>query len=164
VGASGKFNVTLLIRKPPKNRTFLPKNVTVVEVDFTSHSALVEVLSGIDAAIQNTILGPGSAQDILGIELINAAIEAKTVKLFIPSEWGPDTTVSAENVVSAPKRAVHNYLYTKAADPTHNLSYTFVMTGVVLEACTNATFSLPERVKYSLTNLDCSYRYWHDGV
>ena len=34
--------------------------------------------------------------------LINAAIDAKSVKLFIPSEWELDTTVSAENVVIAP--------------------------------------------------------------
>ena len=114
---------------------WLPKTVAAIEVDFTSHKELVEVLKGKDAVVQNTTLGPSSGQDILGIALINAAIEAKTVKLFIPSEWGPDTTVSAENVVSAPKRAVHNYLYSRAADPSNNLAYAFVMTGVVIEAC-----------------------------
>jgi hypothetical protein len=82
----------------------------------------------------------------LGIALINAAIDAESVKLFIPSEWGPDTTVSAENVVSAPKRAVRNYLYSRAMDPSNNLSYAFVMTGVVLEASQFTNISVDQFV------------------
>lgn len=74
-----------------------------------------------------THFNPGGELDIVQLALINAAIEAG-VKLFVPSEWAPDTaggngaTIARigpntlpPNPAIAPKRVVHNYLLCRSA-------------------------------------------------
>jgi hypothetical protein len=71
---------------------------------------------------------PGGDLDIIQIALINAAIEAG-VKLYVPSEWAPDTAggngatiqrVGPNTLPPTPgiaaKRVIHNYLMVRSAE------------------------------------------------
>jgi uncharacterized protein YbjT (DUF2867 family) len=91
------------------------------------HKSLVEALTGADAVVVFTNFSPGGDLDTTQLALINAAIEAG-VKLFVPSEWAPDTagkngaTISRvgpntlpPNPAVATKRVVHNYLLARSA-------------------------------------------------
>jgi uncharacterized protein YbjT (DUF2867 family) len=94
VAASAKFDITLLVRKPPANFTGVAHNsVTVKQVDFQSHTALLAAFRDIDAIVSVLTFAPKSYIDVLEIRMINAAIEAG-VQFFIPSEWAPDTAGS----------------------------------------------------------------------
>ncbi|KAH8821778.1 isoflavone reductase family protein [Xylogone sp. PMI_703] len=141
--ASGKFDVKLLLRNKTADRTrSLPSNITTVTIDFDQPSTLVEALRGQDAVVVFTKFAPGSELDRIQIALIDAAIKAG-VKLFVPSEWAPDTaggnaatsrrigpnTLPPTGVIG-PKRAVHNYLFTRGAEGT--ISYAMVFAGVIL--------------------------------
>ncbi|KAL1966264.1 hypothetical protein VTN77DRAFT_4617 [Rasamsonia byssochlamydoides] len=145
VAASGKFNIKLLIRETTADRERkLPPNIQTVYVDFARPSTLVDALRKQDAVVVFTNFGPGSGLDKLQLPLIGAAIEAG-VKLFVPSEWAPDTaggnaatpshigpaTVPPHGVLGA-KRAVHNYLFARAAEGA--ISFTLLYPGVVLQS------------------------------
>jgi uncharacterized protein YbjT (DUF2867 family) len=106
----------------------VPEGIPIVQVDLKDHKGLVEALTGADAVVVFTHFGPGGDLDIIEIALINAAIEAK-VKLFVPSEWAPDTAggngATLERIgpntlppspAIAPKRVVHNYLMSRSAE------------------------------------------------
>ncbi|KFG87898.1 isoflavone reductase family protein [Metarhizium anisopliae] len=142
VAASGKFKITLLVRKPPVKYTdIVPDSVTVKQVDFQSHASLVAAFRGIDAVVSVMTFGPQSGIDVVEIGMINAAIEAG-VKFFIPSEWAPDSAGAnvtddpwigrslRPNAVLAPKRAVHNYLMARAAQ--NQIAFAVVYTGVII--------------------------------
>ncbi len=143
VAASGKFDITVLVRNPPANYTVIPKSVTVKQVDFQSHSALVSAFQGMDAVVSVLKFAPQSNIDVVEIGLINAAIEAG-VKFFIPSEWAPDTAGAnvtdgpwigralRPNAVLAPKRAVHNYIMARAGQG--QIAFAAVFTGVIIPA------------------------------
>ncbi|UKZ78589.1 hypothetical protein TrVFT333_006335 [Trichoderma virens FT-333] len=126
--ATKKYDVTFIGRKDPSEYKNVPEGVPIVQVDLKDHKGLVKVLTGADAVVVFTQFGPGGDLDIVHIALINAAIEAG-VKLFVPSEWAPDTaggnaaTVSRmgpntlpPNPVIAPKRVAHNYLLARSSE------------------------------------------------
>jgi uncharacterized protein YbjT (DUF2867 family) len=86
VAASAKFDITLLVRKPPAvyaNR--VPSSVKIRQADFKSHICLVSAFQGIDAVVSVMTFDPASDIDMVEIGMINAAIDAG-VKFFIPSE------------------------------------------------------------------------------
>lgn len=106
----------------------MPEGIPIVQVDLKDDKSLVKVLTGADAVVVFTHFVPVGELDIIKIALINAAIEAK-VKLFVPSEWAPDTAggngATLERIgpntlppspAVAPKRAVHNYLMCRSAE------------------------------------------------
>lgn len=91
-----------------------------------------------------TKFAPGSTPDKIQIPLIDAAIEAG-VKLFVPSEWAPDTAggngatatsigpaTMGPNGVLGPKRATHNYLFGRATEGL--ISYALVYPGIIIES------------------------------
>lgn len=118
-------------------------SVTVKQVDFQSHTALVAAFQDIDVVVSVLTFAPKSNIDVLEIRMINAAIEAG-VKFFIPSEWAPDTAGSnvteqpwigrtlRPNPVLAPKRAVHNYLMARAGQG--QIAFAVVYTGVIISS------------------------------
>lgn len=84
-------------------------------------------MTGADAVVVFIQFHPGGDLDIVQLALINAAIEAG-VKLFVPSEWAPDTaggngaTIARvgpntlpPNPAIAAKRVIHNYLMARSA-------------------------------------------------
>ncbi|EGR46940.1 uncharacterized protein TRIREDRAFT_109239 [Trichoderma reesei QM6a] len=129
VVATKKYDITFIGRKDPSEyRGKVPEGIPIVQVDLKDHKGLVEALTGADAVVVFTHFGPGGDLDIIEIALINAAIEAK-VKLFVPSEWAPDTAggngATLERIgpntlppspAIAPKRVVHNYLMSRSAE------------------------------------------------
>lgn len=122
-----------------------------------------------------TKFAPGSTPDKIQIPLIDAAIEAG-VKLFVPSEWAPDTAggnaATATRIgpatlgpsgVLGPKRATHNYLFGRAAEGL--ISYALVYPGVIIEACEYCTlgtwsvsFLTPLAIKLGLLQFDFDKR------
>lgn len=99
-----------------------------MQVNLKDHDGLVKVFTGADAVVVFSQFGPGGDLDILELALINAAIDAG-VKLFVPSEWAPDTAGGNEATVMrvgpntlpptpavAPKRVVHNYLLARSSE------------------------------------------------
>lgn len=124
--ASGKFNIKVLTRQRTQKHDGLPPSLlqNLHTVDFTSHSALVSAFTGIDAVVLSISFPNPLAADI-EIPIIRAAIEAG-VKLFIPSEWAPDTTkhVLPTNRVLAPKRSTHQYLFSKSDQIGYAMMYT----------------------------------------
>ncbi|KAL7813645.1 hypothetical protein V8C44DRAFT_349059 [Trichoderma aethiopicum] len=127
--ATDKYDITFIGRKPPSEyKRKMPEGIPIVQVDLKDHSGLVQALTGADAVVVFTHFGPEGELDIVQIALINAAIEAK-VKLFVPSEWAPDTAggngATLERIgpdtlppspAVAPKRVVHNYLMCRSAE------------------------------------------------
>jgi uncharacterized protein YbjT (DUF2867 family) len=86
VAASAKFDITLLVRKPPAvYANTVPSSVKIRQADFKSHTSLVSAFQGIDAVVSVMTFGPASDIDMVEIGMINAAIDAG-VKFFIPSE------------------------------------------------------------------------------
>ncbi|OCL04614.1 NAD(P)-binding protein [Glonium stellatum] len=141
--STSEFDITVLLRRPRSAYSFLPSSVRTASVDFTQHSTLVDTLSGQDAVVVVTQFVPGSDLDRLQLALIDAAIEAG-VKLFIPSEWAPDTVggngASGELIgamtlpptpVIAMKRVVHNYLMARASEG--KIAFATIHPGVILE-------------------------------
>ncbi|KAL6852111.1 hypothetical protein J3F83DRAFT_764916 [Trichoderma novae-zelandiae] len=129
VFATNKYDMTFIGRKDPSEyKSKVPEGIPIVQVDLKDHKGLVKVLTGADAVVVFTQFGPGGELDIIELALINAAIEAK-VKLFVPSEWAPDTVggngATLERIgpstlppspAVAPKRVVHNYLMCRSAE------------------------------------------------
>ncbi|KAL7943937.1 hypothetical protein V8C42DRAFT_92725 [Trichoderma barbatum] len=128
VVAIKKYDITFIGRKEPTEYKNVPEGIPIVQVDLRDHKGLVKVLTGADAVVVFTQFGPGGDLDITQVALINAAIEAK-VKLFVPSEWAPDTAGAyaatesrmgpntlPPNPAIAPKRVVHNYLLARSAE------------------------------------------------
>ncbi|KAL7928657.1 NAD(P)-binding protein [Trichoderma chlorosporum] len=126
--ATKKYDITFIGRKDPSEYKKIPEGIPIVQIDLKDHKSLVKALTGADAVIVFTRFGPGGDLDIVQLALINAAIEAG-VKLFVPSEWAPDTagayaaTTSRigpntlpPNPVVAPKRVTHNYLLARSAE------------------------------------------------
>ncbi|KAJ5196957.1 hypothetical protein N7449_007436 [Penicillium cf. viridicatum] len=129
VAACGRFKITLLARR---------------DLEFTPPPNLIDALRGNDAVVVFTKFAPGSTPDKIQIPLIDAAIEAG-VKLFVPSEWAPDTAggngatetcigpaTMGPNGVLGPKRATHNYLFGRATEGL--ISYALVYPGIIIEA------------------------------
>jgi hypothetical protein len=86
----------------------------VKKVDFISHSALVEALTGQDALIC-TLNDDASG---IQVQLIEAAVEAG-VKRFIPNEWGGSEMIAPVpelEALMAAKRAIIDLLKQKAAE------------------------------------------------
>ncbi|KAM0481976.1 hypothetical protein ACHAPX_003310 [Trichoderma viride] len=127
VAALKKYDITFIGRKEPSEYKNVPEGIPIVQIDLKDHKSLVKTLTGADAVVVFAHFNPGGELDIVQIALINAAIEAG-VKLFVPSEWAPDTaggngaTVARigpntlpPNPAVAAKRVVHNYLLCRSA-------------------------------------------------
>ncbi|KAL7956631.1 NAD(P)-binding protein [Trichoderma compactum] len=128
VATINKYDITFIGRKDASEYEDVPEGIPIVQIDLTDHKGLVNVLTGADAVVVFTQFGPGGNLDIVQIALINAAIEAG-VKLFVPSEWAPDTagayaatdarmgpnTLPPSAAIAA-KRVVHNYLLARSAE------------------------------------------------
>ncbi|UKZ95882.1 uncharacterized protein TrAFT101_010694 [Trichoderma asperellum] len=127
IAALKKYDITFIGRKEPSEYKNVPEGIPIVQIDLKDHKSLVNALTGADAVVVFTQFNPGGDLDIVQIALINAAIEAG-VKLFVPSEWAPDTaggngaTIARigpntlpPNPAVATKRAVHNYLMARSA-------------------------------------------------
>ncbi|UKZ69494.1 uncharacterized protein TrAtP1_010500 [Trichoderma atroviride] len=127
IAALKKYDITFIGRKEPSEYKNVPEGIPIVQVDLKDHKTLVKALTGADAVVVFTHFNPGGDLDIVQIALINAAIEAG-VKLFVPSEWAPDTaggngaTIARigpntlpPNPAVAAKRVVHNYLLCRSA-------------------------------------------------
>ncbi|KAH8124725.1 hypothetical protein LI328DRAFT_167071 [Trichoderma asperelloides] len=127
IAALKKYDITFIGRKEPSEYKNVPEGIPIVQIDLKDHGSLVKALTGADAAVVFTQFNPGGDLDIVQIALINAAIEAG-VKLFVPSEWAPDTaggngaTIARigpntlpPNPAVASKRVVHNYLMARSA-------------------------------------------------
>ncbi|KAF2852484.1 NAD(P)-binding protein [Plenodomus tracheiphilus IPT5] len=168
LASTSLFNITILVRKDPSTYT-IPSTVKARQIDLTSHSSLVEALTGIDAVVVFSSFEPGHQQDILQIALINAAIAAG-VKLFIPSEWAPDTpggygvskdvedggfgrisqTALGPTAVAGTKRAVHNYLLARSVEGS-GLSFVSIHVGLMPEVLglkIFAKFDMDKRIAY----------------
>ncbi|KAL7921429.1 hypothetical protein ACQKWADRAFT_295760 [Trichoderma austrokoningii] len=127
IAALEKYDITFIGRKEPSEYKNVPEGVPIVQVDLKDHMSLVKALTGADAVVIFTQFNPGGDLDIVQLALINAAIEAG-VKLFVPSEWAPDTAGGNGATVArvgpntlpptpaiASKRVVHNYLLARSA-------------------------------------------------
>ncbi|KAL9473252.1 hypothetical protein ACSS6W_007632 [Trichoderma asperelloides] len=127
IAALKKYDITFIGRKEPSEYKNVPEGIPIVQIDLKDHGSLVKALTGADAVVVFTQFNPGGDLDIVQIALINAAIEAG-VKLFVPSEWAPDTaggngaTIARigpntlpPNPAVASKRVVHNYLMARSA-------------------------------------------------
>ncbi|KAL7809256.1 hypothetical protein V8C26DRAFT_438477 [Trichoderma gracile] len=129
VVATSRYDITFIGRKDPSEyRGKVPESIPILQVDLKNHKGLVKALTGADAVVVFTHFGPEGDLDIVEIALINAAIEAK-VKLFVPSEWAPDTaggngatlerigpnTLPPSPAIAA-KRVVHNYLMCRSSE------------------------------------------------
>ncbi|RFU81693.1 hypothetical protein TARUN_478 [Trichoderma arundinaceum] len=126
--ATKKYDITFIGRKERSEYINVPEGIPIVQVDLKDHKGLVKVLTGADAVVVFTRFGPGGDLDIVQLALINAAIEAG-VKLYVPSEWAPDTAGGNAATVTrigpntlpptpaiAAKRVVHNYLLGRSAE------------------------------------------------
>ena len=104
-----RFNITVLVRKPPID---IPEsctaNVIVKTVDFTSAESLTSALAGQDALIDATFDG---ADPGLSIRLVDAAVAAG-VKHVIPSEFSGDPENSKARALPPfqPKSATYKHL------------------------------------------------------
>ncbi|KAL6898528.1 hypothetical protein GGI43DRAFT_78974 [Trichoderma evansii] len=127
IAALKKYDIAFIGRKDPSEYKNVPEGIPVVQVDLKDHKSLVKALTGADAVIVFIQFHPGGDLDIVQLALINAAIEAG-VKLFVPSEWAPDTaggngaTIARvgpntlpPNPAVAAKRVIHNYLMARSA-------------------------------------------------
>lgn len=142
VASAEHFRIKLLSRRQ-QSEVKSPTNVSFQQVDVNNHKTLVEALLGQDALVVFTKFEPFSDLDILQLKLIDAAIEAR-VKLYVPSEWAPDTAggnnatalrIGADtlppNPVIAPKRVVHNYLFARSIEK--RIDYAAIFPGYLLE-------------------------------
>lgn len=127
IAALKKYDITFIGRKEPSEYKNVPEGIPIVQVDLKDHKSLVRALTGADAVVVFIQFHPGGDLDIVQLALINAAIEAG-VKLFVPSEWAPDTAGGNGATISrvgpntlppspaiAAKRVIHNYLMARSA-------------------------------------------------
>ncbi|KZO98445.1 NAD-binding protein [Calocera viscosa TUFC12733] len=92
--AAGKVDmVIILTRKAAGNDDLAAKGAEVIVVDYTSPSSLQSALQGIDVVISTLSHLGLTAQE----SLANAS-KAVGVKLFVPSEFGGDTTGHTEGM------------------------------------------------------------------
>jgi uncharacterized protein YbjT (DUF2867 family) len=125
--ASGKFNVTVLIRSTSK--TTFPSSVKTITVDYTDVSSLTEALRGQDAVV-STVGNHGLQGQTI---MIDAAIAAG-VKRFLPSEFGSDLSnpKTAKLPVFGYKVNIIKYIEEKAA-ANPDFTYTLVRNGAFLD-------------------------------
>lgn len=127
------FEVTILSREGSKSTDSIPShaNQKIVKVNFDSVDSITAALKGIDGVVSNVASHALPSQKLM----IDAAIAAG-VKRFIPSDFGSDISVPANQKVpfNAPKLDIHNYIVEKTK--THpNFSYTFVTNGPFFDWC-----------------------------
>ncbi|KZO98444.1 NAD-binding protein [Calocera viscosa TUFC12733] len=92
--ATGKIDkIIILSRSAAGNDDLVAKGAEVVVVDYTSPSSLQGALQGIDVVISTLSHVGLAAQESLGV-----ASKAVGVKLFVPSEFGGDTTTQTEGL------------------------------------------------------------------
>jgi hypothetical protein len=123
---SREFNITVLSRTSSSTKP--PAGVKSMKIDFDSFDVLTKALEGQEVIIANI----GHAGIPFQIKLIDAAIAAK-VKLFIPSEFGSDTTNGKARAlpVFRGKVEVQEYLIQKASEGS--ISYALLFTGPFLD-------------------------------
>ncbi|KAI0556113.1 hypothetical protein F4679DRAFT_18325 [Xylaria curta] len=116
------FQVTVLTRQGSTHD--LPASVTVKPVDYDSVESLTAALRDQDAVV-STLGAIGLSKQL---NLVEAAVKA-SIRRFIPSEFGSDTTSSktAALPVFQHKIATQKALAREAANG--NISYTAVITG-----------------------------------
>ncbi|KAI0452606.1 hypothetical protein F5B21DRAFT_331762 [Xylaria acuta] len=134
------FKVTVLTRQGSTHE--LPASVTVKAVDYDSVESLTAALQGQDAVVSTLGIAALSKQ----LNLVEAAVKA-SVKRFIPSEFGSDTT-NAKNAglaVFGQKVAAHKALVKEAANG--NISYTTIITGPFFDWCLEAGLILNTKEK-----------------
>ncbi|KAK1753910.1 hypothetical protein QBC47DRAFT_346525 [Echria macrotheca] len=127
--AKPAFNqITVLTRTPPSPSAF-PSDITVKVVDYTSLPDLTAALTGIDAVISAVPTFAALTQKLI----IDASLAAG-VKLFIPSEYGLDSTgarINADFPSWRPKSQISDYLAElKSQD---KIDYALVMVGLFLD-------------------------------
>lgn len=104
--AEGKQTVTALTRADSKGS--VPAGVLSKQVDYSSHSSLVEALKGQEALIITmAVMAPRDQQS----KLVEAAAEAG-VSWILPNEWGSDTShpTILQNPVNAGKTAMYSQI------------------------------------------------------
>ncbi|OAA72312.1 NAD(P)-binding domain protein [Cordyceps fumosorosea ARSEF 2679] len=124
--AASRHNLQVLRRAGSKSA--VPAGVKVVDVDFSSPSALTSALKGQDVVISTLPAEVASLQTTL----IDAAIAAG-VRRFLPSEFGCDieNPLARQIPVFGEKVKVEEHLKEKAAAGL--ISYTFVYNGPFLD-------------------------------
>ncbi|KAF9732614.1 hypothetical protein PMIN06_009511 [Paraphaeosphaeria minitans] len=156
LASAQKFTITVLVRRDPTSYSNLPENITLKQIDLADHSSLVNALSGNDAMVVFTSMAPYNDMDGIQLKLINAAMEAG-VKLFVPSEWGPDTAggngatsyrIGPDTLPPTPiigmKRVVHNYLLARSGEGKINFA-TLHAGNMLLNAGAFATIDVRKR-------------------
>ncbi|PNP48014.1 hypothetical protein TGAMA5MH_00837 [Trichoderma gamsii] len=119
--------VTLVTRKGSKT-TFQYENATVVTADYSSQSELVSIIRGHESVISLLSVEALSLQR----NLIDAAIKARAT-LFIPSEFGHDTTnedVTSLLPVLGVKTEIIEYLQEREKD---GLNWTGIITALFFD-------------------------------
>ncbi|KAJ5669653.1 NAD(P)-binding protein [Penicillium macrosclerotiorum] len=122
------FRVTVLTRHDSKS-TF-DARAHVARVDYDSLDSLIAAFEGNEVVV-NT-LGVGAIPRAIHIRLVDAAVAA-SVKRFIPSEFGSDTThlATAKLPVFADKVYVQQYL--RQISQQSSLTYTLLVNGPFLD-------------------------------
>ncbi|KAJ6031452.1 hypothetical protein N7540_002184 [Penicillium herquei] len=122
------FNVTVLTRHGSKS--IFDAKAHVARVDYNSLDSLTAAFEGNEVVV-NT-LGVGTIPCAIHIRLVDAAVAA-SVKRFIPSEFGSDTThlATAKLPVFADKVAVQEHL--RQVSQQTNLTYTILANGPFLD-------------------------------
>ncbi|CEJ82111.1 hypothetical protein VHEMI02198 [[Torrubiella] hemipterigena] len=124
--ASKKFNIKIIRRLGSTSAA--PDGITVEDVDFDSHEALVKSLEGQDAVV-STVGGPGVP---VQKNFIDAAVTAG-VQRFIPSDFGSNLyhPSATSNPIFAQKLKILAYLVEQAK--ASSLTWTSVATNALLD-------------------------------
>lgn len=129
----GGFEITILSREGSTSTDSLPSHPKqqIVKVNFDDVNSITSALQGVEGLVSNV-----ASHALLSQKKIIDAAVAAGVKRFLPSEFGSDLSVKANQLVPFNKPKVEIQHYLEETSKKHpELTYTLVCNGPFLDWC-----------------------------